>query len=232
MKIRSLATTTALFALALVVLTGDAWATTRKITFKNNTGRAANDLHVEFVQASTPSPAGGPFGAFPNENGGGTTKVDFSGGAVPNNGQTSITFTSTSSRIRVKDWWWTWNGVKIGALQHEKTLAMVNFNQDFLRMGEMATVDVLAMADLGLDANLSVSYTLTAPSGVTTNFGPINLVVPAGQELNQQLLAGPVSEFGTYTVTYETVDQETGDIVTEGSSTVVVDSGVRPRQDI
>jgi hypothetical protein len=231
MKVRSLTTTAALFALALVVLTGDAWATTRKITFKNKTGQAANDLHVEFVQASTPSPAGGPFGAFPNENGGGTTKVDFSGGAVPNNGQTSITFTSTSSRIKVKDWWWTWNGVQIGALQHEKTLAMVNFNQDFLRMGEMATVDVFAMADFGLDASLSVTYTIITPSGVTLNLA-VNLVVPAGQELNQQLVAGAVSEFGTYTVIYKTVDQATGEIVTEGSSTVVVDSGVRPRQDI
>lgn len=233
MKIRSL-TAGALLAVALVVLTGaDAWAaSTRKITFKNKTGQAVNDLHVEFTQGSTPHPPGGPFGAFPNENGGSTTKIDFSGGVVPKDGSTSITFTSTSSRIKVQRWWWTLDGQRVGPIQREKHLAMVNFNQDFLRVGEIATIELYGVAEDLLDSKLTVNYTVVTPSGATLNLGPVDVTIPAGMELNQQLLAGAVSELGTYTLTYETVDLETGDVVSEGSSTLVVDSGTRPDQSL
>src|SRR5687768_6087551 len=114
-----------LVVLAVLFLSGsDAWAaSTRRITFPNNSGVAVNDLHVEFVQGVTPHPPGGPFGPFPNENNGGTSKVDFSGGVVPIGGNAAITFTSTSSRITIKRWWWTLNGNRVGAIMGEKAVA-------------------------------------------------------------------------------------------------------------
>ena len=229
-RVRSF-TAGALTALLFTVLAGaDAWAaSTRRITFKNNTGQAVNDLHVEFVQASTPNPPGGPFGAFPNENGSGTTKIDFSGGVVPKNGSTSITFTSSSSRIKVKRWWWTLDGVRVGSIQGEKVLAIVGFDQDSLRLSELATISLDGMADFGLDAKLAVNYTIATPSGASFSLGPVALEIGAGQETHQQLLAGPLTELGTYTLTYSAVDEETGDVVSEGTSAVAVDSGTRPR---
>jgi hypothetical protein len=219
-----------LVVLAVVLLSStDAWAaSTRRITFRNNTGVAVNDLHVEFVQGVTPHPPGGPFGPFPNENGGGTSKVDFSGGAVANGGNAAITFTSTSSRITVKRWWWTLNGARVGAIMGEKALAMVHLDHDALRPGEIATINFLAMADFDKDASFTVTYSITFPNGDTQTMPPVVLDVAAGQEVHQQLLSGPVFDMGTYTLNYIGVDEVSGE-VTEGSSTLVVDSGTRPR---
>lgn len=220
-----------LVVMAVFLFSGAAaWAgSTRRITFPNNTGVAVNDLHVEFVQAVDPQPPAGPYGPFPNQNGGGTSKVDFSGGAVPAGGNATITFTSTSSRITIKKWWWTLNGTRVGAIMGEKAVAMVHFDQDALRPGEIATINLLAMADFGSAASFTVNYSITFPNGDTQTLPVVIQDVAAGQEVHQQLLSGPVSDTGTYTLSFVGVDSLSGEI-TEGSSTLVVDSGTRPRK--
>jgi len=110
----------------ILIATGVAMAgATRQFTFNNNTGRAANDLHIEFKQAVEPvAGATGNYGPFPNAQGSGTSKVDFDGGTVVNGGSASIKFKTGSSKITIKKWWWTRDGVRIGHV-HTRLAAQV-----------------------------------------------------------------------------------------------------------
>jgi hypothetical protein len=230
MKARSFLPGVLAVVMAVLLSATAAWAgSTRPIKFPNNTGVAVNDLHVEFVQAVEPQPApAGPYGPFGSQSGNGTTKVDFSGGVVPAGGSATITFTSTSPRIKIKRWWWTLNGKRVGAIQGEKALAMIHFDQDALRPGEIATVNLLAMADFGRDASFTVNYSITFPNGDIQPMPLVILDVAGGQEVHQQLLSGAVSDHGIYTLSFIGVDLLSGE-TTEGSSTLVVDGGTKPR---
>jgi len=122
MKLRTLLAMTLLSLGLLAVLP---WAvsadTTQPFTFTNTTGKQVNDLHVEFRQAVTPQPPAGPYGPFTTQSGGGTSRVDFKGGTVAAGGSATITFTSSASQITIKQWWWTINGVREGAVHTTTT---------------------------------------------------------------------------------------------------------------
>ncbi len=232
MKIRSLAAGFCL-ALIFVLLTGTRASaeSDHTFTFPNGTGQAVNDLHIEFVQAVTPNPPGGPFGPFTNQSGGGTSKIDFSGGTVNAGGTTSIGFhNSGGNRITIKKWWWTKDGVRVGAIHIPGAIIMPSFDHDALRAGEISTVSLVALAPSDAAASFEVDYSITSPSGVVQTFPTISLAVAAGQEFHQQLSAGALTEAGTYTLHYTGVDEASGE-VTEGVSTVTVDSGTRRRRD-
>lgn len=102
----------------VLIFTGMAMGgATRRFTFDNNTGQAANDLHIEFKQAVEPVPGTtGDYGPFPNVEGSGTSKLDFDGGTVADGGSAAISFKTTSSKITVKRWWWTKDGRRISRI--------------------------------------------------------------------------------------------------------------------
>lgn len=81
-------------------------------TFVNTNRTAVNDLHLELVQACFVDDSG-PFGDY---NGGGTTTIDFSNpeNDIQQGGSAKIKLSSTSSRITIKQWWWTKDGVRVG----------------------------------------------------------------------------------------------------------------------
>ena len=101
----------------------------RVLSFVNNTGQDANDLHVELIQASTPVLGNNSYGAFPNQSGGGSTRIDFDGGTVNAGAATSIRFSSASPQITVKKWWWTLNGRQIGRRNTSRDLQVQNIRQ-------------------------------------------------------------------------------------------------------
>jgi hypothetical protein len=204
-------------------------AATRRITFTNNTGQQANDLHVEFDQAVTPQPPAGPWGPFPNENPVGQNNRNFSGGTVNNGGSATITFQNAGTKITIKKWWWTKDGRQIGKVMGEKAVAMVHFDQDSARLAETLTVNLFALADVDQDASFEVSYSITDPDGLVASHPPLFLDIPAGTGLHQELEVSQAGLLGTYTISWETVDLATGD-VEDGTSTVDVDSGVFPRE--
>lgn len=200
---------------------------TRPINFVNNTGRVANDLHIEFRQAVDPHPPGGPFGPFAGEKGSGTSKIDFSSGTVNPGAGARIVFRSSSSRIRVKRWWWTLNGKRIGRIMRERHLAMVSFDQDFIRSGEAVSVEAYAAAALGNRSQFIVAYVITDPNGQSFPLPEVVIEVAAGYERNQQLFSTALSAPGEYKLSYTVIDGDTHEVIADGTSTVIVDEGVR-----
>lgn len=203
-------------------------AATRRITFTNNTGQAANDLHVEFDQAVTPQPPAGPWGPFPNENPVGQNNRNFSGGTVANGGTATITFQNGGTKITIKKWWWTNNGTRIGRVMGEKAVAMAYFDQDSARLAETLTVNLFALADYSQDSSFELSYSITDPDGNVASHPAIFLDIPAGTGMHQELEVSPAGLLGTYTLSYQTTDLVSGE-VQDGTSTVTVDSGSFPR---
>jgi hypothetical protein len=122
MKLRTFLAITLLSLGLLALLPWAASAdSTASFTFTNATGKKVNDLHVEFRQAVTPQPPAGPYGPFTGQSGGGTSRVDFKGGAVAIGGSATITFTSSANDITIEKWWWTIDGKREGAIQTTTT---------------------------------------------------------------------------------------------------------------
>lgn len=206
-------------------------AATRRITFQNNTGQQANDLHVEFVQAVTPQPPAGPWGPFPNENPVGQNNRNFSGGTVNNGGSATILFQNAGTKITVRRWWWTRNGARIGPVMGERALAMVHFDQEDARIGETLTVNLYALADFDEPASFEVSYSITDPDGLVLSRPPFGLDIDPGTGQHQELEVLEATNPGTYTLSWESIDLVTGE-VQDGTSTVEVNSGVFPREPV
>ena len=96
-----------------------------RYTFSNDTGRAANDLHIWFSQSVTavqdrPS---GDYGAFGNCADNGTSSPEFDNGTVAADSTTTIRFTNTGS-MTIKKWYWTWNGRRIGKVHRGSPMAV------------------------------------------------------------------------------------------------------------
>ena len=198
---------------------------TRSIVFKNDTGKDANDLHVEFKQAVKLVPPGGPYGAFRSENGSGTSKVDFRDGQVTNGNSTRITFTTTSSRISIRRWWWTYEGDRVGRVMGEIGFATVAFNQDALRLGETATVALQASGYADQTAEYRLEYRLLFPNGESLNIDPIDVAVGAGKTTHEQLWSAPLNQQGVYRLEFKTIDTQSGLVLSEGGSELLVDDG-------
>ena len=69
------------------------------------------------------------YGAFSNQSGGGSGRIDFDGGTVNAGAATSIRFSSTSNQITVKSWWWTLDGRRIGRIQSSRDLQVQHTRQ-------------------------------------------------------------------------------------------------------
>lgn len=78
-------------------------------TFYNNTGKDANDLHIEFNTTVDVTDSG----PFQNVRGNNTGRVDLSGGAV-NSGTTATIKVESPGDLHITRWWWTLNGKGIG----------------------------------------------------------------------------------------------------------------------
>jgi len=90
-------------------------ASVATFTFTNETGKQVDDLHIEFVEASTPNPPAGPFGPFRNDKVQGNTHT-FSNGTVAANGTVTLTFTNGSPDVKISKWWWTIKGTREGVV--------------------------------------------------------------------------------------------------------------------
>ena len=101
----------------------------RVFRFVNNTGQNANDLHVEFRQGVTPVLVSNSYGAFSNQSGGGSSRIDFDGGTVNVGAATDIRFSSGANQITVEKWHWTLNGRQIGRIQSSRDLQVQHIRQ-------------------------------------------------------------------------------------------------------
>ncbi|HEX4964792.1 MAG TPA: hypothetical protein VF173_28525 [Thermoanaerobaculia bacterium] len=115
MKLRTLIVSAVLSLSLLVALAPAALASVATFTFPNKTGKQVNDLHIEFVEASTPNPPAGPFGPFKNDEIHGNAH-NFSNGTVAVNGTVTLTFTNDSPKVKIKEWWWTIDGTPEGGV--------------------------------------------------------------------------------------------------------------------
>lgn len=133
------------FAGATVALAG---STTTK-TFTNTTGQAVNDLHVEFNTAVTVE-SQDPAGTFGDTSGEGTSSVDFSNGSVANGGSVKIKFKGAANSTRVKKWWWTNDGNRVGP---KETASMDDV------LGYLDAMDVAIEANtMSIDSFFDVFY--------------------------------------------------------------------------
>lgn len=197
-------------------------AATRTITFTNNTGQNANDLHIEFKQAADNKDAG----AFGNINGDKTSKHDYSNGNVAAGANNTMKFETTSSRLTINRWWWTLDGKRIGEIQGEKQVAVMNIEQNNARMGDLITLGCSIFASMFEPLNIFVNWVLLSPSGMVVAEGSLPLNAPPGHEGSMQIPAGNYEEMGTYTLHYDAMSDM--GVMSEGTSTVVVDDGQRP----
>ncbi len=91
---------------------------------RNNTGRMANDLHINVPTKPTGNPVAPPF-TVATKN---FRSIDFFGGTVAAGGSANVTWFSKQRRDRILSGNWTFNGANIGAV---KTAALV---PDFQRL--------------------------------------------------------------------------------------------------
>jgi hypothetical protein len=102
------------------VLSQRAMAGTKLYTFTNDTGQAANDLHIEFTQGVSWSPDPPP--PFTTSSGSGSSTFNASGGTVANGApMPGVSFHTTGTGPTIKKGWWTKDGTNIGALTADNT---------------------------------------------------------------------------------------------------------------
>lgn len=93
----------------LLGLAPSADAARRVITFQNNSGQVADDLHIETKQGCSVEWASTtPFNSERGVNGG--SKHNLYNGTVPVAGTATVALTSDSETIEVEKWWWTSGG--------------------------------------------------------------------------------------------------------------------------
>ncbi len=143
-------TLTAIFAM-IVFITMAAHADVRKITFVNNTGEDADDLHIEFTRNGVIWDRNAPHD-FDNtrNNPPGSPKYNFWGTTIEAGDSTTLTFTC-DGEIKIKEWWWTKggnnekDGDKVGKSKKDNGGAVLIFN------GGPATGNGLIRVSLGDD---------------------------------------------------------------------------------
>lgn len=221
-----------LIALVLMLHVFDVSAGSRKITFENKSGEVAHDLHIEFEQGVTAKEVGDTYGGFDNYNSSpGSSGADFDGGTIAKDAKVKIKFESTSPKIEVKKWYWTdADHKKIGSSLDEDDVAMVTFDQSRLALGELATVEVYAIAALEEDSNYQVEYALSAPDGSYSPMPPVQVFVMAGMDSHEQLWTMPLDQVGLYSIEYTAFNMGTGEEVGSGASSIMVDESVNPIQ--
>ncbi|UAA38360.1 hypothetical protein KIH87_16985 [Paraneptunicella aestuarii] len=213
----------ALLVTLFCVLSGTSFAAAKRtITFTNNTGQDANDLHIEFKQAATNTDSG----AFGNVQGDSTSKHDYDGGAVANGASTTLKFSTTSSRLTINRWWWTLDGQRIGSIQSEQAFASAHIEQENAKPGDLITVAISVFAKVFEALDIVVNWTLTNPQGDVIAAGSQPMHAPPGHQVDMQVWTGPVDEIGIYHLQYDAI-AASGE-VSIGEGDLVVDEGMRP----
>jgi hypothetical protein len=158
---------------------------------KNNTGAAANDLHVNLIHVATgKAPTAPPFA--PGATGG--FGIDFAGGAVPAGGTSTVSWESkfASDTLDPTDpGHWTFNNANIG----DVTLASVNLRPQYQDLGGglvlasiQNTGSPVSYTGLQVFNNANASFFSPSdfvsglPSGV-----PVGLLAPANGVFNNGL---------------------------------------------
>jgi hypothetical protein len=101
-----------------------ALADDNRYTFSNDTGVAANDLHVWFNQSVTAvRDHDGNYGAFGSCADNGSSSPEFDNGKVAADSNTTIRFTNTGS-MSIKRWFWTLDGERIGRIHRGNPMAV------------------------------------------------------------------------------------------------------------
>lgn len=198
------------------------------LKFPNNSGKKANDLHLETKAHFKPlkDPVTHKYGNFvdgPTTSG---NKADFSDGTVEKGKTTKIKFETTANKLTIKQWWWTWNGSRIGKIQKSLNLAMVSFDQREVGHGESVTVELFAASAVDSNGLFQIDYSVETPDGEVMSMPSIEVAVPEGKSLHRQLWAESLGSAGIYTIRFEAIDLDSGETLSSGSSTVTVDSGM------
>ncbi len=232
MNIRILATTTCALLTTLVVA-ATAEAASKKLPFKNDTGQAANDLHIEFKQGVTPKLESGSYGAFDNYNSSpGSSSAEFDGGSVANGATTKIRFENGGPKITVKKWWWTKDGNRIGSIHTALAGASLSIDQTDLNIGETVTVSAEAVGDELTGGEFLVDWLVTLPDQNVLGMPPL-LLPPPGLGITCELQAMTLRTNGLmpgpYEISYFAQSLESGEI-TEGTSAMQLGNGCSPNE--
>ncbi|MAE69023.1 MAG: hypothetical protein CME06_00985 [Gemmatimonadetes bacterium] len=232
MNIRTFATTTAALLTTLVVA-GTAEAASKKLPFKNDTGQAANDLHIEFKQGVTPKLEGGSYGAFDNYNSSpGSSSAEFDGGSVADGATTKIRFENGGPKITVKKWWWTKDGNRIGSIHTALAGASLSIDQTELNVGETVTVSAETVGDELSGGEFFIDWLVMLPDLSVMPMPPM-LLPPPGLGLTCQLQALTMNTGGLmpgpYEISYVAQSLESGE-VTEGTSALQLGHGCSPNE--
>lgn len=110
-------------------------------TLVNNTGKTANDLHVNLVHAATGSAPSAP--PFTVNSGTGATSIDFSGGTVAAGGKSIVSWESkfASDKLHPTDpGHWTFDGTNIGNVTVPTARVSLGFTD---QGGGLVTVSVI-----------------------------------------------------------------------------------------
>ncbi len=83
----------------------------KTFTFPNKERRAVNDLHIQWSRAVTVK-TDRPFGT---TSGSGTSRTDHSDGNVAAGSGGSVTVDWNGTKPRVRTWWWTKDGNRVGS---------------------------------------------------------------------------------------------------------------------
>lgn len=137
--------TITIFKLAVLVLMMQAsiskntFASTREITFTNNTGQAVDDLHIEFQGKVMDWDDTKPHTFNSDRHDAGSNKHNFYGTSIANGGSATMTFKNTSGDIVVNRWWWTSGGSNVADGQRVGELKSDNNTNNLSFSGGPAT---------------------------------------------------------------------------------------------
>jgi len=157
-------------------------------TLTNNTGKAANDLHVNLVHPATgANPAAPPF---TTTSGTGGTTIDFGGGTVANGGSSVVSWQSkfaSDTLFPGDEGNWTFNGANIGDVTVTSSYSL-NFQNNG---GGSVTVSIVNTGDTPINySNLQVFNNASS-----TFFTPANYLIGQSTGTPVSTLVGPSGTF-------------------------------------
>ncbi len=154
---------------AVLLVVGMASAGTRTFRFENDTGAAADDLHIRLVNGSTYDAFNSsPFLDEVGTDGG--TNHDLSNGTVANGASATVRFTSTSPRIKVKSWYWTVGGFRVGTINQGDPVAAVSIGVRQDTRGEVTITyegPLLGVADSDIPRAFALDVSLDSGGVIT-----------------------------------------------------------------
>lgn len=138
---------------------------TNTFTFRNNTGKEVNDLHIEWSKAVKITRVT----KFEKTSGSNTSKADFSKGTVANGDSVEVTVNWDGTDPKVKNWYWTIDGKKVRNEKASAVNASVMNDRDGMTVVSVATSsgNIQAFLPEYLVAGQKISGTVIAqPTGI------------------------------------------------------------------